>query len=100
WASTRARNFADPRSCRKRCADLLRHHVRGVPVGPIRVGLTGELLVLTVGDGCAPHRICEIFRGEELRLGCAHVYLPGLCNFYLTVSSHVEDDVGNRSGAA
>ena len=33
---------------------VLRHHVRGVPVGPVRVALPGALLVFAVGGLCTP----------------------------------------------
>ena len=50
-------------------AGLLGHHVRGVPVGPVRVGLAGALLVLAVGGRRAPQRARQVARRGERRLG-------------------------------
>ena len=36
------------------------HHVLGVPVGPVRVGRAGALLVLAVGGRRAPHRVRQV----------------------------------------
>ena len=49
--------------------DLLRHHVRGVPVGPVRVSLSGALLVLAVGGLRAPHRVRQVAGGAERSRG-------------------------------
>src|SRR5215831_16335694 len=45
-------------------ARLLRHHVRGVPVGPVRVALSGAFLVLAMGGLRTPKRT------RQVRLGC------------------------------
>ena len=48
-----------PSSRRQLRAGLLRHHVRGVPVGPVRVSLPGALLVLAVGGLRPPHALAR-----------------------------------------
>jgi len=48
------------RSHRQLGACLLRRHVSGVPVQPVRVVLPVTLLVLAVGGCRAPHRACQI----------------------------------------
>ena len=40
---------------------LLAHHVRGVPVGPVRVALPDPLLVLAVGGLGAPSALARSF---------------------------------------
>ena len=50
-------------------AGLLRHHVRGVPVGPVLVALPGALLVLAVGGLRTPKRARQIACRGECRLG-------------------------------
>jgi len=52
---------------RQLSASLLRHHVRGVPVGPVRVALPGALFVLSVGGLRAPKRGRQIVRRRERR---------------------------------
>ena len=42
------------------CPGLLRYHVSGVPVGPVRVALPGALLVLAVGGLRTPKRARQI----------------------------------------
>ncbi len=44
---------------------LLGHHVPGVPVGPVRVGLADALLVFAVGGRSAPHRVGQVTCGAE-----------------------------------
>src|SRR3984957_17705484 len=46
---------------------LLRDHVPGVPVGPVRVRSADALLVLTVSDRRSPHRARQIAGGSERR---------------------------------
>src|SRR5262245_39781464 len=48
-------------------ASLLRHHVRGVPVGPVLVALPGSLFVLSVGGLRTPKRTRQIVRRRESR---------------------------------
>jgi hypothetical protein len=48
---------------RKHFAGLLGHHARGVPVGPVRVGLPDALLVLAVGG-----RLLATGRQGELQI--------------------------------
>src|SRR3954452_3575878 len=50
-------------------ATLLCHHVRGVPVGPVRVALAGSLLVQSVGSFRTPQRARQIVRRRERRRG-------------------------------
>ena len=52
-------------SLRQLLAGLLRHHILGVPVGPVRVALAGALLVLAVGGLRTPKRARQIARGAE-----------------------------------
>jgi hypothetical protein len=57
-------------SLRQLSASLLRHHVRRVPVGPVRIALPGTLFVLSVGGLRAPKRTCQIaHRCEGRRRG-------------------------------
>src|SRR6516225_1533785 len=51
---------APSRSPRQLGPCLLRRHVSGVPVRPVRVVLPVTLLVLAVGGCRAPHRACQI----------------------------------------
>jgi hypothetical protein len=46
-------------------AGLLRRHVRGVPVGPVRVALPGAFLVLAVGGFRTSQRACQFICGAE-----------------------------------
>src|SRR5262249_31110033 len=46
---------------------LLRDHVRGVPLWPVRIPLAGPGLVLTVGGLSTPKRVRQIVRGREAR---------------------------------
>src|SRR5258706_2627099 len=56
-------------SCRQFRAGLFRHHVRGVPVGPVRVCSADPILMLAVRDRRAPHRARQIrHRGEARRV--------------------------------
>jgi hypothetical protein len=48
------------RSGRQGRPGLLRHHVRGVPTGPVRVPLAGALLVLSVGRFRPPERLGQV----------------------------------------
>jgi hypothetical protein len=50
-------------------AGLLRHHVRGVPVAPVRVALPGALLVLAVGGLRTPERARQVACGAERSRG-------------------------------
>src|ERR1700692_4518427 len=58
------------RSLRQLFARLLRHHVGGVPVWPVRVALPGALLVLALGCPASPKRARQIVRRCE---GCRRV---------------------------
>ncbi len=49
--------------------DLLRHHVLGVPVGPVRISRADALLMLTVGGRRAPHRARQVARRPKRRRG-------------------------------
>src|SRR5580658_3293617 len=49
-------------SLRQLFAGLLRHHVRGVPLGPVLIALPGALLVLAVGGRRTPERARQIVR--------------------------------------
>src|SRR3954452_19093012 len=44
-------------------AGPLAHHVLGVPVRPVRVGLARARLVLAVGGRGAAQRLCQVARG-------------------------------------
>src|SRR5256885_8818044 len=46
---------------------LLGRHVRGVPIGPVRVALAEALLVLAVGSLGTPHRARQVAYGAERR---------------------------------
>src|SRR5262245_21462446 len=54
-----------PSSCRRRLPVLLGHHVRAVPVGPVRIALPEPLLVLSVGGLRPPQRARQIRGGRE-----------------------------------
>ena len=54
-------------SFRQLLASLLAHHVIGVPVWPVRVGLPRVRLVLTVGGRGASKRARQIVRRREGR---------------------------------
>ena len=55
--------LGQPRLFRQFCPGLLRHHVPGVPVGPVRIGRPDALFVLAMGDRRAPHRVSKVARG-------------------------------------
>src|SRR5262245_11216205 len=52
------------RSLRPLFAGLLPGHVRGVPVGPVRVALSGALFLLALSGFRTPKRARKIFRRE------------------------------------
>src|ERR1700687_2734058 len=52
-------------SLRQLGPSLLRNHICGVPVGPVRVALPGTLFVLPVSGLCSPERAREVTRGAE-----------------------------------
>src|SRR5215472_7882920 len=55
------------RSRRQLRPSLLRHHVRGVPVGPVLVALPNALFVLSVGSFRTPKRARQIACRRESR---------------------------------
>ena len=57
------------RSRRQLRPGLLRHHVRGVPVGPVLIGVADALLMLAVRDRRAPHRARQVAHRRVRRLG-------------------------------
>src|SRR5690349_19264336 len=56
-----------PLSSRQLFAGLLRHHVGGVPVGPVCIALPDALLVLAVGSFRTPKGARQIGRRSEIR---------------------------------
>src|SRR5262245_55878411 len=57
---------------------LLRHHVRGIPFGPVLVALPSALFVLSVGSFCTPKRARQIVgRREGRRRGVDATGQPG-----------------------
>src|SRR5215813_5903500 len=54
---------------RQRKAGVLRNHICGVPVWPVRVGLTGALLVFAVRCGRSTKRARQVRCGCECRSG-------------------------------
>src|ERR1700730_11763970 len=54
-------------SLRQLRPSLLRHHVLGVPVGPVRVRRANALLMLSVRHRRAPHRVRQVVRRSEAR---------------------------------
>src|SRR5271155_1057247 len=65
-------------SLRRLFAGLLRHHVRGVPIGPVLVALPGAFLVLAVGGLGTPKRARQVACGaERSRRGIDAPWKPG-----------------------
>ena len=64
-----SRSHSRRRSRWQLCPGLLRHHVRGIPLGPVLVRLAGALLVLAVGGSRPPERAFQVRPGRKRRFG-------------------------------